>query len=71
MGKGGNNIFEQDLDANSANFQPQTPLTFLDWAASVYPDKTAVIHGDNRFTYRQFAGRCRRLRRWNWCITFR
>jgi fatty-acyl-CoA synthase len=61
MGKGGNNIFEQDLDANSANFQPQTPLTFLDWAASVYPDKTAVIHGDNRFTYRQFAQRSRRL----------
>jgi fatty-acyl-CoA synthase len=54
-------IFETDLDANPANFQPQTPLTFLDWAASVYPDKTAVIHGDARYSYRQFGERCRRL----------
>ncbi|MDA1089339.1 MAG: acyl-CoA synthetase [Proteobacteria bacterium] len=61
MGVGGGNIFEQGLDANPANFQPQTPLTFLDWAASVYPEKVAVIHGDSRFTYRQFAERCRRL----------
>ena len=55
------NIFETGLDANPANFQPQTPLTFLDWAASVYPEKTAVIHGETRFTYAQFAERCRRL----------
>ena len=54
-------IFETDLDANPANFQPQTPLMFLDWAASVYPDKTAVIHGEARYTYRQFHERCRRL----------
>ena len=57
MGAGGKNIFETGLEANAANFQPQTPLDFLDWAAGVYPDKTAVIHGDQRFTYRQFAGR--------------
>ena len=55
------NIFDRDLDANPANFQPQTPLIFLDWAASVYPDKTAVIHGRSRYTYRQFQERCRRL----------
>jgi fatty-acyl-CoA synthase len=61
MGAGGKNIFETGLEANAANFQPQTPLDFLDWAAGVYPDKPAVIHGDQRFTYRQFAGRCRRL----------
>ncbi|MBT3307176.1 MAG: AMP-binding protein, partial [Alphaproteobacteria bacterium] len=59
MGAGG--IFEQGLDANPANFQPQTPLGFLDWATSVYPDKTAVIHGDTHYTYRQFGERCRRL----------
>jgi len=59
MGSGG--IFEQGLDANPANFQPQTPLGFLDWAEGVYPDKTAVIHGAARYTYRQFGERCRRL----------
>ena len=61
MNEGGKSIFEAGLDPTPANFQPQTPLTFLDWAASVYPDKTAVIHGDKRFTYREFAERCRRL----------
>ncbi|MBC8337991.1 MAG: acyl-CoA synthetase [Alphaproteobacteria bacterium] len=54
-------MFDNGLDANPANFQPQSPLGFLDWAASVYPDKTAVIHGDARYTYRQFGERCRRL----------
>jgi fatty-acyl-CoA synthase len=61
MAGGGKSIFETGLEANAANFQPQTPLSFLDWAANVYAEKTAVIHGDKKFTYRQFAERCRRL----------
>ena len=61
MGEGGKNIFETGLEANAANFQPQTPLSFLDWAANVYAEKTAVVHGEEKFTYREFAGRCRRL----------
>ena len=61
MAGGGKNIFDTGLEANAANFQPQTPLSFLDWAAGVYPDKTAVVHGDGKFTYREFAERCRRL----------
>ena len=55
------NIYEQGLGRNSANYQPLTPLTFLDWSALAYPDKTAVIHGVARSTYREFYGRCRRL----------
>ena len=55
------NIFERDLGRNPANHQPLTPLTFLDWAAAVYPDKTAVVHGDTRYSYREFYERCRRL----------
>ena len=42
------NIYEQGLDRNSANFQPLTPLTFLEWSATVYPDQTAVVHGEAR-----------------------
>jgi fatty-acyl-CoA synthase len=57
----GDNIFETDLGQNAANYQPQTPLGFLDWAAHVYPDKTAVIHGDKSFIYRTFRERCLRL----------
>jgi len=55
MGEGGKNIFETGLEANAANFQPQTPLSFLDWAANVYAEKTAVVHGEGKFTYREFA----------------
>ena len=55
------NIYEQDLDRISANYQPLTPLSFLEWSEAVYPDKTAVIHGDRSYTYREFGERCRRL----------
>ena len=54
-------IFNQNLDPNTANHQPLTPLTFLDWSATVYPDKAAVIYGDIEYTYREFARRCRLL----------
>ena len=40
--------YDLDLDRNPANFQPLTPLTFLERAASVYPAHTAVIHGPPR-----------------------
>ncbi len=55
------NIYERDLDPNPANYQALTPLTFLTWSASVYPGKTAVVHGELRYTYAQLYERCRRL----------
>jgi fatty-acyl-CoA synthase len=53
--------FERDLDRGPANWRPLSPLDFLAWAAAVYPDKLAVIHGESRWTYRQFRDRCVRL----------
>ncbi len=47
------------LARNPANFAALTPLGFLQRAAAVHPDKLAVVHGDRRFTYRQFDERCR------------
>jgi fatty-acyl-CoA synthase len=38
-----------------------TPLSFLEWSAAVYPDKCAVIHGEVRYSYAEFHGRCHRL----------
>ena len=55
------NIYEQDLDKNSANYTPLTPLSFLARSATVYPDKTAIIDGERRIVYREFFARCRRL----------
>mgnify|MGYP001200802490 CR=1 FL=1 len=53
--------YERDLDKNPANYQPLTPLSFLKRAASVYPNKLAVVHGGLRRNYRDFYARCRRL----------
>ncbi|MFN0283363.1 MAG: acyl-CoA synthetase [Kineosporiaceae bacterium] len=49
------------LDRTTANFAPLTPLVFLDWAADVYPDRPAVVHGARRYTWAQYRDRSRRL----------
>ncbi|MFA5900019.1 MAG: acyl-CoA synthetase [Hyphomicrobium sp.] len=55
------NPFNENLDKNPANYQPLTPLQFLQRAALVYPNHTAIIHGEQRFTYAEFYSRSRRL----------
>jgi fatty-acyl-CoA synthase len=49
------------LARNAANSAALTPLSFLARSAAVYPDKTAVIHGARRYTYREFYQRCCQL----------
>jgi fatty-acyl-CoA synthase len=63
MGMG--NPYAHDLDKNPANYQPLTPLSYLARAALVFPDKMAIIHGNQRVTYAQYYARnlpqhCRR-----------
>jgi fatty-acyl-CoA synthase len=53
--------YDADLERNAANYQPLTPLTFLERAASVFPGRTAIIHGTQRFTYAQYYERSKRL----------
>jgi fatty-acyl-CoA synthase len=53
--------YDIDLDKNPANYQPLTPLSFLERAASVFPDHTAIVHGSLRRSYRDFYARARRL----------
>ncbi|HEY8564430.1 MAG TPA: acyl-CoA synthetase [Beijerinckiaceae bacterium] len=53
--------YDLDLDRNPANFQPLTPLGFLERAASVFPDHLAVVHGPVRHDYRTLYARARRL----------
>ncbi|EKD34527.1 MAG: hypothetical protein ACD_75C02300G0004, partial [uncultured bacterium] len=38
-----------------------SPVKFLGRSAAVYPDKVAVVHGEKRFTYREFEERVNRL----------
>ena len=53
--------YERDLGRNAANFQPLTPLTFLERAAQVFPDRLAIAHGTLRRTYREFHARSKKL----------
>ncbi|MBL8567836.1 MAG: acyl-CoA synthetase [Phreatobacter sp.] len=53
--------YDTDLERNPANYQPLTPITFLERAARVFPDHTAVIHGRIRRSYAEFYARSRRL----------
>src|SRR5689334_16136461 len=53
--------YDVDLDRNPANFQPLTPLGFLERAASVFPQHTAIVHGPLRLTYAEFYARARKL----------
>ena len=55
------NPYNTDLDRNPANYQPLTPLTFLERAASVFPEHTAIIHGAIRRNYDEFYRRSRQL----------
>ena len=54
-------IYDKDLDKNPANYQPLTPLSFLERAAQVYPDHPAIVHGALRRSYRDFYARSRKL----------
>jgi len=55
------NPYNTGLDRNPANYQPLTPLTFLERAASVFPNHTAIIHGSIRRNYDEFYRRSRQL----------
>ncbi len=53
--------YELDLDKNTANYVPLSPLTFLRRSAAVYPNHPAVTHGNISHTYADVYGRSRRL----------
>jgi fatty-acyl-CoA synthase len=53
--------YQQGLDQNLANYAPLTPLSFLERAAEVFPQRTAAIHGSWRSNYAELRARCRRL----------
>ena len=55
------NPFNTDLDRNPANYEPLTPLQFLERAATVFPNHTAIVHGDLRISYAHFYTRSRQL----------
>ena len=43
------------------HLDPMTPVTFLERSARVFPDKTAVVYEDLRWTYREFSEQVGRM----------
>ena len=46
--------YDNNLDKNSANYVPLTPLTFLKRAKEIYPDYEAIIYEDRKYTWAMF-----------------
>jgi fatty-acyl-CoA synthase len=55
------NPYDTALDRNAANYQPLTPITFLERAAKVFPERVAILHGTRGWTYADFYARARKL----------
>jgi len=55
------NPYRQDLERNAANHVPLSPISLVEWAADVFPDRCAVIHGPLRYSWSQMLARARRL----------
>ena len=52
------NIYEQDLDTNAANYAALSPISMMRRAASIYPDKPAVVYGQRRVSWGKVYVRC-------------
>ncbi|MBB6340324.1 fatty-acyl-CoA synthase [Pseudomonas fluvialis] len=55
------NPYELGMPPVAANFQALSPLTFLERAGTVYPERVALINGPLRQTWGETYARCRRL----------
>jgi fatty-acyl-CoA synthase len=56
-----NDKYELGLDKNDANYAQLSPLTFIERAAAVFPERTSVIHGRRRYAWEETFKRSRLL----------
>ena len=54
-------IFDHDLPRTEANYAALSPLSFIQRAAEVYPQRLAVVHGGLRRSWAEVFTRCRQL----------
>ena len=47
--------------SSPVNYEPLTPLSFLKRSAYIFADKTAVVYGDRRYTWKELFDRVNRL----------
>ena len=53
--------YDRGLDRQAANYEPLTPLSFLQRTAWIFPDRPSLVHGARRFTWSETRRRCHRL----------
>ena len=51
--------YEATLGKDEANYEPLSPIAFLERSALVYPAKPAIIDGERIITYADMWRRCR------------
>ena len=56
-----NSQYSTHLDKNEANYSPLSPLTFIERAAAVYPERCALVYGMERRSWAETYRRCRRF----------
>ncbi len=45
----------------SVNYEVETPISFLERSVQVYPEKTAVVYNEKRYSYQEFNNRINQL----------
>ena len=53
--------YATDLDKNAANYTPLSPLTFIERAAAVYPERYALIYDEVQRSWSETYRRCCRF----------
>ncbi len=56
-----NSQYSTDLDKNAANYSPLSPLTFIERAAAVYPERCALIYDRVQRSWSETFRRCCRF----------
>ncbi|OWW18829.1 acyl-CoA synthetase [Noviherbaspirillum denitrificans] len=54
-------MYDAGLERNAANYTSLSPLTFIERAAAVYPERLAIVHGSLRRNWAETYARCRQL----------
>ena len=53
--------FNKELEKNKGNYAPLSQISFIAWAANVYPERLAVVYGEQQQTWKETYTRCRQF----------
>ena len=53
--------FNKELEKNKGNYASLSPISLIAWAADVYPERMAVVYGEQKQTWKETYTRCRKL----------